>query len=151
MHERTTAVAQSGTTVMALDAVWPVGRALARVFQRSESITWSGLAIDTDSWREMLVAVQPDIALIDPLGFRQSTAQLVHLTRSVSPATKILVFVPTIAEPIVQRWYDAGADACACKWMHPDFILNTVAKVRNGTFDRTEIEDLLSPMKATAG
>jgi len=136
---------------MALDALWPVGRALARVFQRNESIHWSGLAIDTESWREMLLAAQPDVALIDPLGFRQSTAQLVHLTRSVSPATKVVVFVPTVAAPIVQRWYNAGADACVAKWMHPDFILNTVAKVRNGTFDRTEIEDLLSPMKATAG
>jgi len=145
------AAAQKATTVMALDALWPVGRALARVFQRNDSIHWSGLAIDTESWREMLLAFQPDIALIDPLGFRQSTSQLVHLTRSVSPETKVVVFVPTVAEPIVRRWYDAGADACVAKWMHPDFIVGVVQKVRLGTFDRTEIEEMLSPMTATAG
>jgi DNA-binding NarL/FixJ family response regulator len=139
------------TTTMALDAVWPVGRALARVLQRSDEITWAGLAIDTESWREMLLASPPHIALIDPLGFRQSTAQLVQLTRSVAPQTKCVVFVPTVAEPIVQRWYDAGADACVAKWMHPEFIISIVAKVRKGTFVRSEIDELISPMTATAG
>ncbi|MBX3390505.1 MAG: response regulator transcription factor [Phycisphaeraceae bacterium] len=138
------------TTVMALDALWPVGRALARVFQRNESISWAGLAIDTPSWREMLIAAQPDIALIDPLGFRETTHQLVKLTRAVSPDTRIVLFVPTIAEPVVQRWYDAGADACVAKWMHPDLILDVVAQVRRGTFRRDEFWELISANLAAA-
>lgn len=142
---------QGRTTVMALDALWPVGRALGRVFQRNESISWGGLAIDTETWREMVRGTKPDIALIDPLGFRQSTAQLVNLTRSVSPRTKLVVFVPTVAEPIVERWYVSGADACLAKWMHPDLILSFVFKVKQGTFDRGEIDEMLSPMSGTAG
>lgn len=138
------------TTVMALDALWPVGRALARVFQRNESISWAGLAVDTASWREMLIAAQPDVALVDPLGFRESSRELVRLTRAVSPDTKIMMFVPTVAEPVVQRWYDAGADACVAKWMHPDLILDVVSQLREGAFDRRKLNDFISSNAATA-
>lgn len=138
------------TTVMALDALWPVGRALARVFQRSDSVSWVGLAVDTTSWREMLIEAQPEIALMDPLGFRESTRELVRLTRAVSPDTKIVMFVPTVAEPLVQRWYDAGADACVAKWMHPDLILDVVAGVREGSFRRREFWEMISADLAAA-
>ncbi|MBX3380989.1 MAG: response regulator transcription factor [Phycisphaeraceae bacterium] len=138
------------TTVMALDSLWPVGRALARVFQRNDSINWSGLAVDTTSWREMLIVARPEVALIDPLGFRETTTELVRLMHSVSPDTKCIVFVPTIAEPIVQRWYDAGADACVAKWMHPDAILEVVAQVRRGTFDRAALADRVAPTGAAS-
>lgn len=134
------------TSVMALDALWPVGRALARVFQRSEAIHWGGLAIDTASWREMLVAGEPDIALIDPLGFRESTAELLRQTRAVAPMSKAVVFVPTVAEPIVQRWYDAGAEACIAKWMDPDLILEVIHRVRRNEFDRMALWEHVSPL-----
>lgn len=135
---------------MALDALWPVGRALARVFQRNDAVHWSGLAVDTTSWREMLLVAHPEIALIDPLGFRETTAELLRLTRSVSPQTRCIVFVPTISEPIVQRWYDAGADACVSKWMHPETILEVVFQVRRGTFDRAALAERIAPIDAAS-
>lgn len=136
-------------TLMALDSMWPVGRALARVLQRDESINWTGLAIDTATWRDMLLCFQPDVALIDPLGFGRTTADLVRLTRSVSPETKVVIFTPTLAEPIVQRWYDAGADACIMKTLHPDLILEVVKDVRRETFSRAALAERLFPLSAT--
>lgn len=137
------------TTVMALDSLWPIGRALARVLQRSDSINWTGLAIETSTWRDMLLCFQPDVALIDPLGFGRTTSELVRLTRGVSPETKVIIFAPTIAEPIVQRWYDAGADACITKSLHPDLILEIVKDVRRETFSRAALAERLSPFTAT--
>ncbi|MGH7242613.1 MAG: hypothetical protein ACREJD_04280 [Phycisphaerales bacterium] len=138
------------TTVMALDVFWPVGRALGRVLQRSDSINWAGLAVDAASWREMLICIQPDVALIDPLGFGRTSDELVRLTRSISPDTKVILFVPTISEPIVQRWYDAGADACIAKWMVPELIREVIENVQNQIFDRCALSDRVSPLYASA-
>jgi len=135
---------------MALDALPPVGRALARVLQDSDSINWAGLAIDTESWREMLLCIQPDVALIDPRGFRRTSDALIRLTRGISPATKIILFVPTIAEPIVQRWYDAGADACITKTMHPDLIREVIENVQNNIFERHALSERVAPASASA-
>lgn len=124
------------TTVMALDAVWPVGRGLARMLQRSDSIAWAGLAVDTASWREMLIAVRPEIALIDPIGFHISPSELIRLTRGVSPETRVVFFVPTIEEPHVQRWYNCGAAACITKAMEPSLIIDVLHSVHSDIFDR---------------
>ncbi len=124
------------TTVMALDALWPVGRGLARTLQRSDSIAWAGLAVDTASWREMLIAVRPEIGLIDPVGLQTSPSELIRLTRSASPETKVVLFVPTIEEPEVQRWYDSGAAACVTKSMEPSLIIDVLHSVYSDIFDR---------------
>ena len=137
------------TAVAALDAMWPVGRALARVLQKSDSIRWTGLAGDTATWRDMLSCFRPDVALIDPLGFGLPPAELARITRASSPTTKIAIFAPTLAEPTVGRWYDAGADACIAKWMHPDLIVEIIDELRRGTFCRSSISRLLTP-SATA-
>lgn len=138
------------TTVMALDAIAPVGRALARVLQRSDSVNWAGLAIDTESWRDMLLSIQPDIAMIDPRGFRLPSFELIRMTKSISPQTRVILFVPTIAEPLVQRWYDAGADACITKTMHPDLIRDVIENVHNHIFERDALSDRIAPSAASA-
>jgi DNA-binding NarL/FixJ family response regulator len=138
------------TTVMALDALPPVGRGLARVLAPCESVNWAGLAIDLESWREMLLCIQPDVALIDPRGFRRTSADLIRLTNGVSPDTKVILFVPTISEPIVQRWYDAGADACITKAMHPDLIREVIENVHNNIFERYFLAERVAPTSASA-
>jgi len=132
------------TTVMALDALWPVGRGLARMLQQSESIAWAGLAVDAASWREMLIAVRPEIGLIDPLGFHTRPSELVRLTRSVSPETRIVFFVPTIEEPQVQAWYDCGAAACITKAMETSLIIDVLHSVYSDVFDRAAFSERAS-------
>lgn len=137
-------------TVMALDAIAPVGRALARVLQQSDSVNWAGLAIDTESWRDMLLCIQPDIAMIDPRGFRLTSGELIRMTKSISPETRVILFVPTIAEPIVQRWYDSGADACITKTMHPELIREVIENVHNHIFVREALADRIAPSAVSA-
>lgn len=105
---------------------------LAMFLQHRDDMQCVGQAADQAAARTLLAELKPDVAVVDLALGAEDGLEIVRSVRSLSPATKSLVFTMHEEREYVRAALLAGADGYALKRGRTTEVLDAIRRVMSG-------------------